>query len=110
MSSPDVLADDLDTSQTPRPLRGDEPVCEEPAGGTRLRRALVIAVAVAALAAVGFGVLWALAATSGSLELARDRDAALDDARQAAINLNTLDYRNTAAGSTCGSSPRRARS
>ena len=63
-----------------------------------LRRVLVIAVVLAALAAATFGALWALAATSGSLELARDRDAVLVDARQAAINLNTLDYRNAAAG------------
>ena len=67
-------------------------------GAPALRRALVIAVVLAALAAAAFGVLWALAATSGALKLARDRDAVLVDARQAAINLNTLDYRNAAAG------------
>jgi len=59
---------------------------------------LVIAVVLAAIAAATLGALWALAATSGSLELARDRDAVLVDARQVAINLNTLDYRNAAAG------------
>jgi Mce-associated membrane protein len=63
-----------------------------------VRRALVVAVGVAAVAAVVFGALWALAVTSPSLALARDRDAVLADARQAAINLNTLDYRNVAAG------------
>ena len=67
-------------------------------GAPVLRRVLVIAVVLAALAAAALGALWALAATSGSLELARDRDAVLVDARQAAINLNTLDYRNAAAG------------
>ncbi len=67
-------------------------------GAPMLRRALVTAVVLAALAAATFGALWAFAATSGSLELARDRDAVLVDARQAAINLNTLDYRNAAAG------------
>ena len=41
-----------------------------------------------------FGALWVLAATSGVAGVARDRDAVLVDARQAAINLNTLDYRN----------------
>ena len=66
--------------------------------GAGLRRALVVAVGLAAVAAVVFGALWALAATSPSLALARDRDAVLTDARQAAINLNTLDYRNVAAG------------
>lgn len=63
-----------------------------------VRRALVIAVVLAAAAAVAFGTLWVLAASSGSLAMARDRDAVLADARQAAINLNTLDYRNVAAG------------
>ncbi len=67
-------------------------------GAPTLRRVLVTAVVLAALAAATFGALWAFAATSGSLELARDRDAVLVDARQAAINLNTLDYRNAAAG------------
>jgi Mce-associated membrane protein len=63
-----------------------------------LRRALTIAVAGAALVAVVLGVLWVLTLTSASLALARDRDAVLVDARQAAINLNTLDYRNVDAG------------
>jgi Mce-associated membrane protein len=63
-----------------------------------VRRALVVAVVLAAAAAVAFGTLWVLAASSGSLAMARDRDAVLADARQAAINLNTLDYRNVAAG------------
>jgi Mce-associated membrane protein len=91
-------------------VRGGGEVCEEviasgaagsaaPGDGAPvLRRVLVIAVVLAALAAAALGALWALAATSGSLELARDRDAVLVDARQAAINLNTLDYRNAAAG------------
>jgi Mce-associated membrane protein len=63
-----------------------------------VRRGLVVAVAAAAVAAAVFGVLWGVAATSSSLALARDRDAVLADARQAAINLNTLDYRDVAAG------------
>jgi Mce-associated membrane protein len=63
-----------------------------------LRRALTIAVAAAALVAVVLGVLWVLTLTSASLALGRDRDAVLVDARQAAINLNTLDYRNVDAG------------
>jgi Mce-associated membrane protein len=67
-------------------------------GSPGVRRVLVIAVVLAAVAAAAFGALWALAATSGSLAMARDRDAVLADARQAAINLNTLDYRNVAAG------------
>ncbi len=63
-----------------------------------LRRILTIAVGLAALAAVVSGVLWVLTLTSSSLAVARDRDAVLVDARQAAINLNTLDYRNVNAG------------
>lgn len=63
-----------------------------------LRRVLTLAVGLAALAAVVLGVLWVLTPTSSSLALARDRDAVLIDARQAAINLNTLDYRNVDAG------------
>jgi Mce-associated membrane protein len=63
-----------------------------------LRRILTVAVGLAALAAVVLGALWVLTLTSSSLALARDRDAVLVDARQAAINLNTLDYRNVDAG------------
>jgi Mce-associated membrane protein len=59
---------------------------------------MVVAVVLATLAAAVFGTLWAQAASSGSLALARDRDAVLADARQAAVNLNTLDYRNVDAG------------
>jgi Mce-associated membrane protein len=88
--------------EAPQPASGADEVGgeqAEPVGrGGRLRRGLVVAVGLAAVAAVVFGALWAFAATSSTLALARDRDAALADARQAAINLNTLDYRNVAAG------------
>ncbi|MDT7704558.1 MAG: Mce-associated rane protein [Pseudonocardiales bacterium] len=63
-----------------------------------LRRALTVLVAVAAVVAVVLGVLWVMALNSSSLALARDRDAVLVSAKQAAIALNTLDYRNTDAG------------
>lgn len=63
-----------------------------------VRRALTVAFALATLAAVVLAVLWVLTLTSLSLALARDRDAVLVDAKQAAINLNTLDYRNVDAG------------
>ena len=104
--TPAVLAAAVDASPTPEPLRGGDEVGEEViTGGSAARdgapvarRALAVTVVLAALAAVVLGALWALAATSGSLALARDRDAVLVDARQAAINLNTLDYRNAAAG------------
>src|SRR6478672_10159974 len=98
----DAPAEAAEISPTPEaPEAADEAAAEDGGeavgrggGAPARRRVLVIAVALAALAAAAFGVLWALAVTSGSLELARDRDAVLVDARQAAINLNTLDYRN----------------
>jgi Mce-associated membrane protein len=62
------------------------------------RRILLVVTALAAVAALVSGVLWLLALNSDSLALSRDRDAALVDARQAAINLNTLDYKNVDAG------------
>lgn len=62
------------------------------------RRALAVLVAVAALAAVVLGTLWVLALNSGSLALARDRDAALVAAKQSAVVLNTLSYKNPDAG------------
>jgi Mce-associated membrane protein len=60
--------------------------------------ALVALVALAAVAAVFFGARWALAENDEGLELAAQRETVQLDARQAAINLNTLDYRNVAAG------------
>lgn len=63
-----------------------------------VRRALQVVIALAALAALVSGVLWLLALNSDALALSRDRDTALADAKQAAINLNTLDYRNVGAG------------
>jgi Mce-associated membrane protein len=61
-------------------------------------RVLALLVALAALGALFFGVRWGLAATDDDLELARTRDAVLLDARQAAINLNTLDHADVEAG------------
>ena len=101
-----ILAEAAGTAQPLRRLRGAEQVCEDaaardggaPTAAPVLRRGLVVAVGLAAAAAAVFGAVWAFAATSPTLALARDRDAALADARQAAVNLNTLDYRNVAAG------------
>jgi Mce-associated membrane protein len=91
-----------ETAAPPTPVAdAAAPADAAPSGGDRapvVRRVLVIAVVLAAVAAAVSGALWAFAATSGSLAMARDRDAVLADARQAAINLNTLDYRNVAAG------------
>ncbi|MGH3567470.1 MAG: hypothetical protein ACRDRH_15830 [Pseudonocardia sp.] len=61
-------------------------------------RVIAALAALAALAAIAFGVRWGLAATDDSVELARARDTVLLDARQAAINLNTLDAGNVEAG------------
>lgn len=68
-------------------------------GGVSTRvRVLALLTALAAIAALFFGVRWALAATDDGFELAQARDAVLVDARQAAINLNTLDHRDVQAG------------
>jgi Mce-associated membrane protein len=61
-------------------------------------RVLAVFVALAAVAATFFGVRWGLAYTDDGLELAETRETVLADARQAAINLNTLDYRDVEAG------------
>ncbi len=61
-------------------------------------RALAVLVALAAIAALFFGGRWVLALNDEGLALAAQREAVLVDARQAAINLNTLDYRNVAPG------------
>lgn len=88
-----VLDDDL------RPHGPDtaEPAAKWPPRITP-RRALGVLVAVVAVAAVVLGLLWALALNSGSLALARDRDAALVAAKEAAVALNTLNYKDADAG------------
>ena len=64
------------------------------------RPVLVLAVLtmLAVLAALFFGVRLGLALTDDNLALAQARDAVLIDARQAAINLNTLDSADVQAG------------
>jgi Mce-associated membrane protein len=61
-------------------------------------RVLAVLVALAALVAVVFGTRWGLAVTDEDRELARTRETVLVDARQAAINLNTLDSANVESG------------
>jgi Mce-associated membrane protein len=61
-------------------------------------RVLVPLVAVAALVALFFGVRWGLALGDDDLKVAAARDSVLVDAQQAAININTLDYRTVAKG------------
>jgi Mce-associated membrane protein len=60
--------------------------------------ALVALVALAAVAALFFGARYVLALNDEGLELAAERETVLVDARQAAINLNSLDHHNVAAG------------
>ncbi len=86
------------TDETTTLDAGAAPDADAPAPPRAVRRPLTIAVAAAALVAAVLGVLWVLTLNSAALALARDRDAVLVDARQAAINLNTLDYRNVDAG------------
>src|ERR1700754_3131576 len=78
---------ELDAVESPRRRTGFTPAT-----------ALAVLVILAAVATVFFGTRWALAVTDDGLELAAQRQAVLVDARQAAINLNTLDFDNVAAG------------
>jgi Mce-associated membrane protein len=60
---------------------------------------IVQAVAViATVVAIVLGVLWAVSLNSGDGHLAAERDEVLSTAQQAAVTLNTLDYRNAPAG------------
>ena len=68
------------------------------------QRRVTVGIAVLATLAVGtagwFGVSWDRAAHDGSLASGIARDTVLQDAQQAAINLNTLDYRRLQDGLT----------
>jgi len=68
------------------------------------RRRLTVVLAALAALAVGIagwsGVSWYGAAHDGSLASGLARDAVLQDAEQATINLNTLDYRRVQDGLT----------
>ncbi|MGQ0773213.1 MAG: hypothetical protein ACT4NY_02140 [Pseudonocardiales bacterium] len=69
--------------------------------GGPLRVATVGVAALALLACVlagWFGVSWFAAAHDESIALGMVRDTALEDARQAAINVNTLDHRRVQDG------------
>jgi Mce-associated membrane protein len=61
-------------------------------------RIVQVVAAVAAVAAIVLGVLWATSLSSGSGYLAAERDEVLSTAQQAAVTLNTLDYRSAPAG------------
>lgn len=71
------------------------------AGMGPLRTAtLVVTVltALACLAAAWFGVSWYRTAHDESIVVGTARDAVLRDARQVAVNINTLDHHNVQAG------------
>lgn len=78
-----------------RPAAADGPGTA-PSG--RLARILPVAAVVAALLALVTGALWLIALNSDSTQVAQARDEALRDARQAVINLNTLDHKDAQRG------------
>ncbi|NMI01141.1 hypothetical protein [Pseudonocardia acidicola] len=61
-------------------------------------RLLTVLVALAGVVAIVLGTLWVLASNDDSLKLAAARDQVLVEAQQAAITLNTLDYKNVDPG------------
>ncbi|MDQ3761095.1 MAG: hypothetical protein M3460_05160 [Actinomycetota bacterium] len=68
-------------------------------GPLRTATVVVALVTVVAFTAAGwFGVSWYRAAHDKSLALGMAREAVLQDARQAALNLHTLDYRRVQDG------------
>ncbi|MBN9737412.1 hypothetical protein Ae168Ps1_2550c [Pseudonocardia sp. Ae168_Ps1] len=80
-----------------RPADAGEPP-NPPREPGRLARILPIAAIVAAVLALVFGALWLIALNSDSVQVAQARDEALRDARQAVINLNTLDHNDAQKG------------
>ncbi|HKR51157.1 MAG TPA: hypothetical protein VJT72_16540 [Pseudonocardiaceae bacterium] len=72
-----------------------------PGGPLRAVTLAVAVLAVVAFAATGwFGVSWYRAAHDASLARGMARDAVLQDAQQAMVNLNTIDYRRVQDGLT----------
>ncbi len=62
--------------------------------------AVAVLAVIALVAAAWFGLSWYRAAHDESLALGMARDAVLQDAQQATVNLNTLDYRRVQEGLT----------
>lgn len=81
-----------------RPSAPDDPHDDGTPAPGRLARALPVAAVVAAVLALVFGALWLFALNSDSVQVAQARDEALRDARQAVVNLNTLDHTDAQAG------------
>jgi Mce-associated membrane protein len=82
----------MTSSATKRPFLG---------GPLRMATLVVAVLAVLAVAGAGwFGVSWYRASHDGSLALGKARDAVLQDAQQATVNLHTRDYRRVQDGLT----------
>jgi Mce-associated membrane protein len=62
--------------------------------------AVAVLAVIALVTAAWFGLSWYRAAHDESLALGMARDAVLQDAQQATVNLNTLDYRRVQEGLT----------
>ncbi|ANY07389.1 hypothetical protein [Pseudonocardia sp. HH130630-07] len=82
----------MSTDLTDRPDVTD--TAEDPAGPEPgvAARILPVAAVVAAVLALVFGALWLFALNSDPVRVAEARDDVLRDARQAVVNLNTLDH------------------
>ena len=87
----------MTTELDERPAEAGEPGDTEQGPG-RLARVLPVAAVVAAIAAIVLSVLWLFALNSDAVQVAQARDEALRDARQAVINLNTLDHNDPQKG------------
>lgn len=89
----------MNVSVDERPAAAGDP---DPGSGTapdgRLVRILPPAAVVSALLALALGAMWLFALNSDAVQVSQARDEALRDARQAVINLNTLDHRDAQRG------------
>jgi Mce-associated membrane protein len=77
---------------------GDTPGPPPPRGPSLVLGIAGVLAAAAAACAAWFGWSWYASAHSAGLADARARDAVLQDAEQAVLNFNTLDYRKAAPG------------
>ena len=85
----------MNTELDERPASGAGSGADPGAGAAapgRWARALPLAAVAAAVAALLLGALWLFALNSDAVQVAQARDEALRDARQAVVNLNTLDH------------------
>ncbi|MEJ8280199.1 hypothetical protein [Pseudonocardia spirodelae] len=87
----------MTTDLDERPAAAGEPgqSVNEPG---RFARLLPVVAVVAAVLALVTGGLWLYSLNSDAVQVAQARDEALRDARQAVINLNTLDHKDAQKG------------